>query len=936
MSLTLLIVQFIILMTVLRGTGKRITQLEQEVGALRERLVELDQGQKRPAPAMAGAPEDVAAEEGGAPDAPPSVASAETVLQETAEPHEPDEIITTSTDDAGHEIMTVPATKAAPNAPSEPARQPESLENLLGARWAVWAGGLALALGGLFLIRYSIESGLLGPGVRLSLAGLFGLFLIGAGELLRRKALPQMAALHENAMIPGILTAAGSVSMFGAIYAAHGIYGFFGPTLAFMLLALTAFSVLGLSLLHGQALAGLGLAGSMLTPVLIASTSPKPWALFGFLAVSQVATSAAARLRNWHVVPGLAQLGLGLWAVLYVAASDYAELTPVSLALIAMIATWMLLWPGRRADRPAIATVNLDGLCRQLGSGPLWLDLSMALGVLLPALAIINLVLKADLFAPYVFAALIATLSAAGSFGRGAIWPSCIAALGALLGAVLDAGVLLQLIDMALDGGGVAIELNGLTNPLIGTQLVMGSVFLALAIAFLNRNRGDRAPLLCAVWATIAATVPLILAAISFAFYGTYGFDLTHGLFALALSAALLGTAEFTQGDATDSSAEVARDILVIGSFAALVLSLHALTDGLVTTLALAVSGFAYLLATRLRTWRSLPWMMVLALAGVLARIAWEPTLVGAEALSRTPVFNQLLIGYGLPALLAIAGAWQMRDWPSVRLRNALQALAALFGLLAVAILVRHAMNGGVLDSSTPTLGEQSIYTLLVIGLSGILMTLDLRAPSLAFRYGSMIAGGLSILQVLSLHLGALNPYFSGESTGNWPLINLLLIGYLIPGLGYAGLAYYARSRRPAPYVTLLALSGAILGFAWVTLSVRRFWHGSYIAEWKGFGQAETYSYSVAWLAIGVMLLILGSRFGARSLRIASAVVVMISVGKAFLIDMSNLEGVLRALSFIGLGFVLIGIGLFYQKILTSTVQPRKPEPIDEPPQAAN
>jgi uncharacterized membrane protein len=34
---------------------------------------------------------------------------------------------------------------------------------------------------------------------------------------------------------------------------------------------------------------------------------------------------------------------------------------------------------------------------------------------------------------------------------------------------------------------------------------------------------------------------------------------------------------------------------------------------------------------------------------------------------------------------------------------------------------------------------------------------------------------------------------------------------------------------------------------------------------------------------------------------------------------MSNLEGFLRALSFIGLGGVLIGIGLFYQKILSGT-----------------
>ncbi len=89
--------------------------------------------------------------------------------------------------------------------------------------------GLALALGGVFLVRYSIESGLLGPGVRLSLAALFGLLLMAAGELVRRKALPQTTALYANAMVPGILTAAGAVALFGAIYAAHGIYEFIGP-----------------------------------------------------------------------------------------------------------------------------------------------------------------------------------------------------------------------------------------------------------------------------------------------------------------------------------------------------------------------------------------------------------------------------------------------------------------------------------------------------------------------------------------------------------------------------------------------------------------------------------------------------------------------------------------------------------------------------------
>jgi len=41
-----------------------------------------------------------------------------------------------------------------------------------------------------------------------------------------------------------------------------------------------------------------------------------------------------------------------------------------------------------------------------------------------------------------------------------------------------------------------------------------------------------------------------------------------------------------------------------------------------------------------------------------------------------------------------------------------------------------------------------------------------------------------------------------------------------------------------------------------------------------------------------------------------------LAVLKIFLFDASHLEGILRALSFIGLGVVLMGLGAFYKKIL--------------------
>ena len=52
--------------------------------------------------------------------------------------------------------------------PTAPATPGMSLEERLGTQWAVWVGGIALALGGIFLVRYSIEAGLLGPRVRVA------------------------------------------------------------------------------------------------------------------------------------------------------------------------------------------------------------------------------------------------------------------------------------------------------------------------------------------------------------------------------------------------------------------------------------------------------------------------------------------------------------------------------------------------------------------------------------------------------------------------------------------------------------------------------------------------------------------------------------------------------------------------------------------------
>lgn len=815
-----------------------------------------------------------------------------------------------------------------------PVKPKESFESRIGARWAVWVGGIALALGGIFMVKYSIEAGLLSPAVRLSLAAMFGLLLMAIGEFVRRRTQPLIANAFQNAMIPGVLTAAGATTLFAVTYVSYEFYEYFGPVTAFVLLAAVSFATIGLSLLHGQALAGLGLLASMLTPGLVATSEPSAWGLFGFLSVTWLATSAASRLRRWQVVPALANAGMALWAVLYLSQSDRVEVIPVLVALLVVAVGLGLIWPGSITadDMPAPAgTASVDAFEQLLSPPAVAVSLTGALALVFPALVLASAVPTLT-FADYGFAIVVMALAVLGALRCWAIYPAIFSAIGVLVGvtaiAAVPGGGLIDgfstLALPALDGILPAPPMAEGTMPVPVLASVPVNLLLVLAVAYAavglvaTRLRLVGSYAFGALWSVLAPAVPFAVLAICFFTFGNLSFDLKHGLLAALLGLVFFAATEtFSRERTEEGSPFIPQWTLSAGGFAFLVLALHALTDGLVTTLGIAALGTAAVFATRARAWPVLPWLMAGAAAVVAVRIAFEPTIVGAASLSRTPVFNQLLAGYGIPAALLALSAFELRRWPGERIRNLLQALASLFVLLTAAILVRHGMNGGVLDSSVPTLGEQATYTLLVIGASAVMMSLDLKSPSPVFRYGSMAVGVLSVLSVASAHFIGLNPYFTGELLGKWPVLDLLLVGYLLPGIAYGGLAWYARHRRPMPYVVMLALTGVALVFAWVTLSVRRYWHGEGIADWKGFLQPETYTYSVVWLLLGVAMLVVGSRFDSKSIRLASAGLVLIAVVKVFLIDMSNLEGFLRALSFIGLGAVLIGIGLFYQKILS-------------------
>src|SRR5260370_16565324 len=109
--------------------------------------------------------------------------------------------------------------------------------------------------------------------------------------------------------------------------------------------------------------------------------------------------------------------------------------------------------------------------------------------------------------------------------------------------------------------------------------------------------------------------------------------------------------------------------------------------------------------------------------------------------------------------------------------------------------------------------------------------------------------------------------------------------------------------------------AGLVLGVAYVTVESRRLYHGP-IPSGGNTTNAEQYTYSIAWLAFGVVLLGIGILFNSQRARLASAAVIALTIMKAFLIDMSTLTGLYRALSFMSLPLVLVAIACLYQLIL--------------------
>ncbi|MCF6274407.1 MAG: DUF2339 domain-containing protein, partial [Robiginitomaculum sp.] len=791
-----------------------------------------------------------------------------------------------------------------PTKPLKPKRAKRSFEEEIGARWAVWVGGIALAFGAIFLLRYTIEAGVFSPAMRIALAALMGVVLLGAGEFLRRVdgkniKLPEaLAGLNQTAYIPGVLTAVGIFTLLGTSYAAYELYNFIGPLVTFAMLAVISLAALALSLLHGPKMAALGLVASMLTPLLIDMGTPNFFVLYTYLIVVSIAALALARLRDWPWLNVLTLFGALGWSYMSFDAADknitygaWLIFTGVMFALSTLIA--------RIYDKEQSNIIPTNRIRHNNVAACTW-----------------------SLFAALLF------LGIAGN-QPGFHCPHAHMAIGfGFVLMVVGWHIPRQSANIIIGGALSAFAVwFGASNDLGFTQSLVFGAATALSVTgwgFLKARQSTDKPYQ-QLWSFFGAALPIAL---------SLGFDseltgfsskLTSTvLFTFVIINALLAYRLHTKSNNGNEAVKIYTIAAAIAYTFATLIGFSGLAETILLMAGIAISAGIYSrTAIPALRWVSAGFALLSAAYTLFIRIGENGTL------SERLIINELWVYFALPALLCAAAAWLLSRKYDDIWSEGLKALTLTFAALFFVFQIRHFMNGGNVLAAEFGFDEMALQVMVGLSftLGGTILGRTNKPKDVKREpYERLIPGLATAVSLATLALFvfgicfAYNPLLTNNTViKGGGVINSLLLAYLLPALALAAITWLSRSHRPRAYIQATGALSLVAFMLYLTTMVRVLFTGDKISLWAtSFKDAELYAISAVWLVFGIILLVAGLKLKQKDIRTASALVITLTVLKAFLIDMASLEGVLRAMSFVVLGLVLIVIGRVYQKLLFS------------------
>ena len=882
----------------------RVSMLEQRIGILEAALRRLAAGREKPM------------EAGRAETAPPSTAvDSVQPAPATAAPEQAgvaaSEALSAGVSEQAPEQVSEPVSEPAaelpvysPTAPSYQAPSatpafssgPDLFDRLLQNirnNWMVWLGGICVGLAGVFMVRYSIEQGLLGPETRVVLSLLAGIGLHVAAEWLRRNK-------GQNNVFAALAGGA-SIILYSALFAAFKLLPGTAPGLVFTGMALVSFATLALALRHGPVLAALGMLGGYLVPILLSSGS-------GQIELALVYISILTLFSLWllaYVQQRWLWIGVIAGSLLWWLISLMTEPADGVRSLYLLALAYMFLavpgfdWLLQNRNQDNDESASADSWWQRVQSwraDPHWPALP---GVLLVLLAQgITLAGEGVIASGYFTLLALPVLMLLAASRRPELNP--LAALPLLL-------IVLATVMPMLSSVGDELVLIG---PDAAGQAQLGVRFLWLTLLYsgsalwLLRMR----VLYPAFWTGLGSAVPLLMLALGYYLFTDFRLDWAWGLVALVLGMLYLWLANMNQQRYGDARPLIS---VILISAAHLGLSLAAVIWLAEATLTLAFALQLVSLAWLQQRYQLplMAWVIRAVLMLVVVRLTFNPWLLSYDAGTHWSLWT-----YGGATLCAAAAAWILRH--EVKMQAWLQGGAAQLLVLTLAAEVRYWLYDGDIFHHEFSFLEASL-DVLIWGCAAVIYLWRARLSEQLPRFYQVVgllhlaAAAVTYLFVLLL---AENPLWSSGNIGSTPLFNLLLLSYGLPTLIMLALW----RQLPAQYGRFAALAAGLNAFWFISLEIRQIWQGDAGMSLSNYTpDGELYTYSVVWMLLAAGALTLGRWLSSRDIYRGGMVLLLVVVAKLFLIDMAGLTGLWRVASFMGLGLALLALAWLHQRLGT-------------------
>ena len=316
---------------------------------------------------------------------------------------------------------------------------------------------------------------------------------------------------------------------------------------------------------------------------------------------------------------------------------------------------------------------------------------------------------------------------------------------------------------------------------------------------------------------------------------------------------------------------------------------------------------------------------------------AWAPRLVRLRAeggdphagwdglaLAVVPLVNAGLGFLGFYLMLENAGSAGAEPWVAV-------AFAAFY-LLLLRFPARGAIHGSATATSTLHLTIAVVFLTIAIPLKthGRWLTIGWLAEGgalvwLARRAQSRL---LRVLAVLCLALGLAVLVTVNPPASTTPIFNERFGTYLFAIAVCAFVAWLAsrQDAEPGPEPSVawpeIAIAAGLAVNVLILLAVgweihAYWWFLRYSGDWNlvhDYRMYAQFTYSAFFMLFGATLLTLGFWRRTAFLRWQALVVLAVSIGKVFTVDVSELSQGYRILSFLGLGALLLGVSFVYQR----------------------